>query len=231
MGRGLVWTSIVKTSSPLPGPVPFDRAKALSLRAAGLLAVMLIALALMACGDDDDGGGDQATNGATDAPVGQARNATEREVEYFEALSLVIAEGNTGIAALAEERAVAFDPAKSETETQEALATLSLNAIDVYATRRDGILNVQPQPSGELQSLHLTLGGAADDELTIAENLAVALGEEPVDNQAAYEALLIELGANTGEVRFQDACMLLQTEADRLNADVDLHCVGAETTT
>lgn len=224
-----MWTSTVKSSASTPlRAAPFDRAEALSLRVLPPLAALLVALAMVACGGDDDGG--QATGDATEGPSGEARDATEREVEYFAALALVIEAGNTGIAALETERAAAFDPAKSAEETQEALATLSLNTIDMYETRRDGILNVKPQPSDDLHSPHLTLAGAADDELTIAENVALALDEDPVSDEAAYEALLIEQGANQGVTRFQDACTLLQTEADRLNADVDLHCVGTEPT-
>jgi hypothetical protein len=197
-----------------------------------LIAFALLALVLVfaACGDDDDDGGAQDTGDATGAPSGEARDATDREVEYLEALALVIADGNEGIAALDEARAAAFDPAKSAEEMQAAVAALSLSAIETYEARRDGILNVKPQPSPELQSLHLTLSGAADDELTIAENIAAALDADPVADEAAYEALLIEQGFPQGVTRFFDACMLNQSEADRIGAEVDLHCVGVEPT-
>ncbi len=192
------------------------------MKTSALLVALALVAVLAACGGDgDDSIGVTGTPGpATPYDPAQAG------LDYLDALEVVMEQAATDWQALDEQKATAFDSATSEVDAAQAALVLSGDYAAKAATRRDGITNIRPQPPATLQSLHLALGSAADDERVLADDIGAILLEEPVTDEASYDAIVADLGGQVVVQRFADACAALQDYADSIDHDVNLHCEG-----
>jgi hypothetical protein len=190
------------------------------VKTSALVVALAFVVLLAACGGDDDGGVAGTPGPAT------RHDPVQAELDYLDALEVVMEQAAADWQALEEEKASAFDSASGEVDAAQAALVLAGDHAAKATTRRDGITNIRPQPPATLQGMHLALGTAADDERVLADDIGVILADEPATDAAAYDALVVDLGGDVVVQRFVDACAAIQDYADSIDHDVDLHCGG-----
>lgn len=190
------------------------------MKTSALIAAVVVAAAIAGCGGDDD-----SAPLPTSSDLTVEERAEQQFEDYFNALAGVLVWDDAEVNAIANEASQAFDTSKPEAERQAAITALAVHVAESLEARRDEILNVKPQPPQTLQGLHLDLGAAADDLVTVAWNVADTLADQPVSTDSDYGALVEELGGQAAAERLRDACSALQQQAELLALEVDLHCV------
>jgi hypothetical protein len=189
---------------------------AASLRLLG--AALLAAAAIAGCGGGDSAG--PGGDGGDSATAGAEPTISAEEREYYDSLAEAVNTANEEIAAANQQRTDAFALAEGE---REAAMEGSADAYAAAMEGRQAAISALVPPEA-LATQHSRLQTAADDAVTLAEELAAAVRESPPASEEEYGNLAFGLDAVSVTTRFRDACSELQLRAIRDGAGVEMDC-------
>lgn len=179
-------------------------------------SAILAALAILACGGDDDGDGSQPTPSAT------AANDSAEDEAYFQELSSALEVIGEDSQSLNELRAGAFDPDLSEEERITNAEDFAAQYREFAEGAREDLLGITPGPS--LSGQHGALVDSLQALADLAERIAEEIEESPVATEPAFLDLFFQLDGQTRELRVRDACFDLQTVANGLGIETEITC-------